>query len=569
MKQKLAYASVINEANEISTEYLKSSDSIKRIELSKKELIKDMERNSFIKVPFVGDFNAGKSSLINAMMGKDLLPTDIVPTTAVSYELYYSTDEKLEIYHKDQLKGTASFDEISKLDVRPGDIVYVYINNDFVKQMNDRGIVVVDMPGIDSGIEEHNNAILSYIGEGSFFFLVTAAEQGALRHSAIRFVDELKKYNLTCNVIISKSDQKTESELEKIKEEIAKTAKSVIREDIEVALASAVEKRFDDVKSMLLKLDAEAIFANKFSQQVKNFVSEIASELGLQIKLALSDKKDFSQKIELLIKEKEKALESLKEKEHSAQSLSGSVQDILDDIREAIIAKSQYLAQLVFSKQDSNALNEEVLSIIRPILFNSLKREVSEYQDVIGDGVKEFSISINDILTDKDNKIVGSAEKMWGDIVSKEILEKFLKKGLDQLAKKVVAYKSLSIMLKGLSKSLGPVITVIINIIPDIFKFMFGKSSEQKIEAIREKIVSGIVNKIIENLRSPITEMLEEQRNASMLEMERIINEETKKIDDNIRLVQQEEQASEEEISAKVKNLETGINRLNGLIANI
>lgn len=176
MKKEQMYASVINEASRISKEYINASDSILRIESAKSALLKDMANNAFIKVPFVGDFDAGKSSLLNALMGIDLLPTDIVPTTAVSYELYYSDKEQLKVYHKGELKETVSVSQIASLEVVPGDVVYVYINNDFVRQMNERDIVIVDMPGIDSGIEAHNNAILNYIREGSFFFLVTDSE---------------------------------------------------------------------------------------------------------------------------------------------------------------------------------------------------------------------------------------------------------------------------------------------------------------------------------------------------------------------------------------------------------
>lgn len=257
MRKEQMYASVINEASRISKEYINASDSILRIESDKSALLKDMANNAFIKVPFVGDFNAGKSSLLNALMGINLLPTNIVPTTAVSYELYYSDKEQLKVFHKGELKETAPISRIAALEVVPGDVVYVYVDNDFVRKMNERNIVVVDMPGIDSGIEAHNNAILNYIREGSFFFLVTDAEQGTLRRSAIRFVDELKKYGLTCNVIISKVDKKSDEQITTIKAEVEAQAKRAIRSDVEVGISSAAAKRFDDVSRMLDKLDAE------------------------------------------------------------------------------------------------------------------------------------------------------------------------------------------------------------------------------------------------------------------------------------------------------------------------
>ena len=570
MRKEQMYASVINEASRISKEYINASDSILRIESDKSALLKDMANNAFIKVPFVGDFNAGKSSLLNALMGINLLPTNIVPTTAVSYELYYSDKEQLKVFHKGELKETAPISRIAALEVVPGDVVYVYVDNDFVRKMNERNIVVVDMPGIDSGIEAHNNAILNYIREGSFFFLVTDAEQGTLRRSAIRFVDELKKYGLTCNVIISKVDKKSDEQITTIKAEVEAQAKRAIRSDVEVGISSAAAKRFDDVSRMLDKLDAEKFFVEKYAKEVCGFVSDIISELQLQIKLTLSDKKDFTTKIEALRSEREKALNSLNSKNNTAQSLSNSAEDILNDVREALIAKSSYLATILYNNNnDTNAFNNELLSIIRPILINSFKREISEYQDVIGDSVREFSLNVNDILQDNNNAMLNGANDIIGNLLGKDVLEGILKKGLDKLMVRLAAYKGISTLLGSLSKILGPLVTIIINVIPDLLRMIFGKSKEQKIDSIRQNIASEVVGKIVNSLRDPVTEMLEEQRRSAMNDMESLINEEAKKYDVNIQSMLQEQQASESEIATKVQNLEKGISELDKLLANI
>lgn len=570
MRKEQMYASVINEASRISKEYINASDSILRIESYKSALLKDMANNAFIKVPFVGDFNAGKSSLLNALMGINLLPTNIVPTTAVSYELYYSDKEQLKVFHKGELKETAPISRIADLEVVPGDVVYVYVDNDFVRKMNERNIVVVDMPGIDSGIEAHNNAILNYIREGSFFFLVTDAEQGTLRRSAIRFVDELKKYGLTCNVIISKVDKKSDEQITTIKAEVEAQAKRAIRSDVEVGISSAAAKRFDDVSRMLDKLDAEKFFVEKYAKEVSGFVSDIISELQLQIKLTLSDKKDFTTKIEALRSEREKALNSLNSKNNTAQSLSNSAEDILNDVREALIAKSSYLATILYNNNnDTNAFNNELLSIIRPILINSFKREISEYQDVIGDSVREFSLNVNDILQDNNNAMLNGANDIIGNLLGKDVLEGILKKGLDKLMVRLAAYKGISTLLDSLSKILGPLVTIIINVIPDLLRMIFGKSKEQKIDSIRQNIASEVVGKIVNSLRDPVTEMLEEQRRSAMNDMESLINEEAKKYDVNIQSMLQEQQASESEIATKVQNLEKGISELDKLLANI
>ena len=179
------------------------ADVVEKIEADADVLLGRITKDNFIKIPFVGDFSSGKSSLLNAYIGSDLLPTNILPETAVAYELYYAEDEKLELYSDGVLKETKnSLSQIKDFNVSPGDVVYVYINNEKIRSLNSRGIVLVDMPGIDSGIEAHNSAILHYIREGSVFMIFTDTEQATLRSSTISFIREIQQYGLSINVIL-------------------------------------------------------------------------------------------------------------------------------------------------------------------------------------------------------------------------------------------------------------------------------------------------------------------------------------------------------------------------------
>ena len=154
------FISVVEKAFSTATPNFSNQESVKKATTDKDGLEAQLRKDSYIKVPFVGDFNAGKSSLINAMLGVDLLPTNILPETAVSYEFYYDTLEKLEVWDEDKLVQTTELSQIKNLALTPKNLVKIFINNEVVKKLFDRNIVIVDMPGIDSGIEAHNNAIL-------------------------------------------------------------------------------------------------------------------------------------------------------------------------------------------------------------------------------------------------------------------------------------------------------------------------------------------------------------------------------------------------------------------------
>ena len=64
------------------------------------ELQQDI-KNDFFVVVVLGEFKRGKSTFINALIGNDLLPTDVLPETATINALIYNEKPELEIIMQD------------------------------------------------------------------------------------------------------------------------------------------------------------------------------------------------------------------------------------------------------------------------------------------------------------------------------------------------------------------------------------------------------------------------------------------------------------------------------------
>lgn len=570
MDQIQRFTSTINEAYQIAASNLSNQTSIQKVEASKEELIKELNDDKYVKIPFVGDFSAGKSSLLNSYIGiQDFLPTDILPQTAVSYELYFSENEHLEVWDKDKLKETKPLSQLKSLETKPSYLVKVYINNDKIKALNDRHIIAVDMPGIDSGLEAHSNAIMNYIQKGTHFVVVTDIEQGTLRNSTIQFLNEIKKYGVDVSILLSKSDKKTAADIENIKHTVSELAQRNWGHEVFVGATSAANNTIDDLNTVFDSVDADKLIEEKCKPQVELFINNIINELDVQIKLLLSNKENFTEKIAQLNEAKEKALNSLKEKNDEAQSVEGSTEDILNDINNALNDNASTLATALYSKQDSQQISATIVSIIRPVLINSFKKEITEYQDVIGSSIQEFSLKVNDIINDKDNKILNGAGDIIENTLGKDVLEGLLKKGLDKLAVKLINYKGLSTLFKTLSRVLGPIVIILINILPDLLRLIFGKSKETKINEIKQILINEAFGKITESLRPEIESMINEQRQAAQQSMADVISDEAEKYDNNINEIKNKQQANEQEIAQKVASLGNAIKQLQTLMSNI
>lgn len=549
------FVSVVEKACAIAKDSLNNQDSIIKAGLDRDGLELDLNNHAYVKVPFVGDFNAGKSSLINSFLGIDLLPTNILPETAVSYELYYSEQERLEIVDGGNVKETAPLSKVSELNLTPTNLVKVFVNNQKIKALNEKHVVIVDMPGIDSGVEAHNNAILNYVQDGTCFVLVTDAECGTLRATTLNFIDEVKKYGSDVYIAISKCDKKSSEEVDKIKRTVEEVAEKYLGKKVPVAVTSAVDKNYSELEKILNSIDSEILIENRFKLPVTNYVNGFIVELQLQIKLLLSNKSDYSGKLEKLRREKDDAIENVKKRASAAQSVSGSADDILQDITVALKSKSGYLATLLYQQVDTNVFANEIMTVIRPVLVNSLKREVTEYGDVISGAVQEFTLNVDNIINDKDNDLLNGATEMVENLLGKDVLEGMLKKGLDKVAEKLVAYKGLSTLLKGFAKVLTPIITIVVNILPDLMRMIFGKSKENKINEIKLKFSTEVVYKIVESLRSSIEEIISSQRAEVDSNIQTLIEEETKKYNDNIQAILKQQNEEKEEREQKAASL--------------
>ncbi|GMO49368.1 MAG: hypothetical protein Ta2B_30520 [Termitinemataceae bacterium] len=63
--------------------------------------LKEMAQNQELIVPVVGAFSAGKSTLINKIIGNDILPVAITPETSLATELNYAVEEYIEAIKND------------------------------------------------------------------------------------------------------------------------------------------------------------------------------------------------------------------------------------------------------------------------------------------------------------------------------------------------------------------------------------------------------------------------------------------------------------------------------------
>lgn len=135
----------------------------------------DIQHNCFIS--FIGQFSSGKSSLINNILNRKLLPQGITETTPLLTYISYGVDEKAVVHYLDGNEKTVQIEEISKLrqnakndDLDKIERLEIFLNDPLLAN----GIVLMDTPGINTLIDKHEYLLDNTLRLSSKIFYVTS-----------------------------------------------------------------------------------------------------------------------------------------------------------------------------------------------------------------------------------------------------------------------------------------------------------------------------------------------------------------------------------------------------------
>jgi predicted GTPase/uncharacterized coiled-coil protein SlyX len=168
------------------------------------DLVKKLEADRFHLV-VVGEFNHGKSTFVNALLGANVLPVGVTPTTAVIHHLEYSPEPRAEVVYASDKRAPLPFEQVRAFSVggekaphhAVGEPQHAPAASDEVKHievgypadiLKDR-IVLVDTPGVNDLSLQRADITYSYIPRSdAVLFLLDAGQP--LKESERVFLQE-------------------------------------------------------------------------------------------------------------------------------------------------------------------------------------------------------------------------------------------------------------------------------------------------------------------------------------------------------------------------------------------
>ncbi len=191
-----------------------------RVEVSSRacRLAERLTRGRF-NISVLGEFKRGKSTIVNALVGQELLPTGVVPLTAVATEVAFG-EEGATVVHLD---GTTMDIGVGEL----ADFVTEARNPDNQRQVArvevrapaqilQPGVVLVDTPGIGSIFRHNDEAATRALLDADGAILVLSAD-APLSEPERRLLAALSDRRAPTFFVLNKVDHLTPAEREEVR----------------------------------------------------------------------------------------------------------------------------------------------------------------------------------------------------------------------------------------------------------------------------------------------------------------------------------------------------------------
>lgn len=509
-----------------------------------------------ISMPLIGAFSCGKSSLLNALLGESVLATAVTPETAVPVELRFG--------HERQFVGCLPDGRrlpLSEADLRENRLAALLPAGWVEAQLPSpalaarQQLVLVDLPGWDSGVAAHERVIDDYAGRSLAYGVVVSVEEGALRDSLRRALLELAIAQTPVVLIVSKADKRPPDDVQSIAERLRADITALMgREPLAVAITSARKKDLGKLEVALDTLQSQAgeIFETRVVEAWRHNLQHAAQHLGL---LANQDYKDAA-RLQAEIDKLEQDLRAFDARlQRETDALEAQIGPILSTIRlrvdNALKSRIEMLTQRALNGHD---ISDDILGTARLVVSDALRQEfepaMQRYLDRLVDALPsriDFNLDLGQV-------------KIGGASTGGEF-----------------SWKALGTMLAPMVRLIKHPIALIVAPLLPILGALFDSQSDrdrQKIEEARqrEQVRSRIhdaLDDAVRQIEAALRPVLIEHVRKAQTEVARNINAERNEVNKTIASLAAALQQGEAETAALRHRAQTDLDRLTTLLAEL
>ncbi|MCX7823639.1 MAG: dynamin family protein [Syntrophobacterales bacterium] len=289
------------------------------------EEIRSRLKQETFELLVVGQFKRGKSYLINALLGEDLLPTGVVPLTSIVTVITYGDKISASVFFTDGSFKEIAIEDLNKYvteienpknekNVRE---VWITFPSDYLRG----GVRLIDTPGVGSFYRHNTDVAYKYLPKSDAAIFVLSVDQPA-GEAEIEFLKDVRGFAHKIFFVLNKIDIIPKTELDMVVSFTKKVLEEATGKEAKIFPISAkwaLEARKNGHLHLLNEsgIQAFTIALENFLVQEKGLVilcsnthrilwylSEAALSLELERKALLSPIEEFKQKLSVFERKK-------------------------------------------------------------------------------------------------------------------------------------------------------------------------------------------------------------------------------------------------------------------------
>jgi len=370
-------------------------------------------REGRMSVVVLGEFNHGKSTVVNALLGEEILPTGITPTTSEITHLVYDDEPTVTLQPAgDEEPLEVDYDELDEAvtdeeeeDEDDEDLEYVEIG--YPNELLEDSLVLVDTPGVNDISRQKVEITYGYVPRADVILYVLDATQ-ILKKSEITFIeDKLLEANRDRIIfVLGKVDALSDEEAREVEQYARERLESILGDPVDLYPFSGREA-IEAIERGEEPTEAFQHFKSDLLQFLREQKAEIIvdSALGGGVRVASMLEQNLAierQAYRLEKEELEERIASVRGKLEESQQLIAENLDLIDERIGGIAATARH---------NLHAFRDEFLETLPRQIEQAEARDVQLYLSAwIQDQFKEW-------LETEGTEIAESLEELAEEVI--------------------------------------------------------------------------------------------------------------------------------------------------------
>ena len=350
-----------------------------------------------MKVAITGQFSSGKSTFLNALLSKNILPTGITPVTSKVNYIKYGDELKIKINYKDGREEFQSVEHIAKFTDQRGEVEEIEYLTLYVPLRLLKEIEFVDTPGLNSQAITDTTTTQKVLKEVDGIIWLSLIDNAGKLSEAKVLEEYLNEYQNKSLCVLNQKDKFTKKQVAQTTKYVKKSFSEFFSDVIPISAKQALESRSHD-KNLLIEEELEK-FLFKLSKDIKsNTLTDIKSSYeSYQKNVDTILNSDLNKNVELL---KESNIELV------LDFINAEIRPIANSSKEFAIKK-----EIV---NMGNSLIKQHKLFLK--IYSELSNELSSFEKEADEKFSELKIRFTKKLKDAYSRIEEIIDTIANDI---------------------------------------------------------------------------------------------------------------------------------------------------------